>query len=58
MGLAMPNTASTPTATMAEAAPTFCQVMPEKLPCDQPWRFTMSDSRAKVMTKSVTAEQM
>ena len=37
---------------------TFSQPMPEKLPRDQLWRFTMSASWAKVTTKSVTAEQM
>ena len=37
---------------------TFYQVMPEKLPMDQLWRFTMLASSAKVTTKSVTAEQM
>ena len=26
-------------------------------PCDQPWRLTISESSAKVTTKSVTAEQ-
>ena len=38
--------------------PTLPQVMPEKLPKDQWCRFTMLASSAKVMTKSVTAEQM
>jgi len=43
--------------TAAEIA-TLLQLMPEKLPCDQPWRLTISESSAKVTTKSVTAEQM
>ena len=37
---------------------TLSQVIPEKLPRDQLWRFTISASSAKVTTSSVMAEQM
>ena len=43
---------------ICSAVTTPSQLMPEKLPSDQPWRLTMSESSAKVMMKSVTAEQM
>ena len=36
----------------------FPQEIPEKLPIDQLWRFTISESSANVTTKSVTAEQI
>ena len=32
--------------------------MPEKLPMDQLWRFTILESSAKVTIKSVAAEQI
>ena len=44
--------------TMMAAMATLSQLIPEKLPRLQPWRLTMSLSSAKVMMKSVTAEQM
>ena len=44
--------------TISAATFTLLQLIPEKLPCDQPWRFTISESSAKVTTKSVTAEQI
>ena len=34
------------------------QLIPEKLPCDHPCRFTISESSANVTTKSVIAEQI
>ena len=45
-----------PISTAATTTPS--QLVPEKLPSDQPCRFTISASSAKVMIKSVTAEQM
>ena len=58
MGLDSMNTAAPVTPTTTAATATLSQLMPEKLPSDQPRRFTMSDSSAKVTMKSVTAEQM
>ena len=43
---------------MPQKTATLSHLVPEKLPCDQPWRFTMSLSFAKVMRNSVMAEQM
>ena len=58
MGLDSRNTSAEVIPTMITAVTTPSQLMPEKLPSDQPWRLTMSLSSAKVMMKSVTAEQM
>ena len=44
--------------TSRAAVPVPLQSAPEKLPWDQPWRLTMSESSAKVTRNSVTALQM
>ncbi len=44
--------------TTTAAAPTLAQLLPEKLPMDQLWRFTMLESWAKATTRSVMAEQI
>ena len=58
MGLDMKNTTTRLTKMRAEKMPTSSHLVPEKLPWLQLWRFTMSESRAKVMRNSVTAEQI
>ena len=44
--------------TTTAARYTLSQLIPEKLPIDQLCRFTILESSAKVITKSVTAEQI
>ena len=58
MGLDSRNTARVVTPTRMAAVVTLSQLIPEKLPRLQPWRFTISLSSAKVTTKSVMAEQI
>ena len=58
MGLLRSHAAARPPRHSAAVAPTPLQFAPEKLPMDQLVRFTISCSLAKVMKKSVTAEQM
>ena len=58
MGLDSKKAQTNATPTVTAMTRTLDQVMPEKLPMDQLWRFTMLASSAKVTAKSVRAEQM
>ena len=58
MGLDRQNTAIALATTTIVMMPMSLQLVPEKLPSDQFFRFTMLASDANVMRKSVAAEQM
>ena len=58
MGLDKQNTAALAKMTTTTMMLTSFQLEPEKLPSDQFLRFTMLASDAKVIRKSVAAEQM
>ena len=55
MGFDIKNTITIVRNTTTAIVRTLPQVMPEKLPSDQLWRFTMLESSANVTTKSVMA---
>ena len=58
MGLDSRKLSSMAISTTGTMVRTFSQLVPEKLPRDQLWRFTMLESSAKVTIKSVMAEQI
>ena len=58
IGLDSRNTHTSDTSTTGVITRILSQEMPEKLPIDQLCRLTILESSAKVMTKSVTAEQI
>ena len=58
MGFAIQNDSTNTGITTAVITRTWSQVVPEKLPMDQLWRFTIFESSANVTIKSVAAEQI